>query len=132
MGDPETESVIPRIKSDIIDLFEAVTTKSLNKAIIEIENRFAVSVMLVAEGYPGNYRKNDIIKNIENINDSFVFQAGTKVNENNEIITNGGRVIAVTSYGNTLVEALNKSISNAEKIEFRGKYFRKDIGKDLL
>ncbi|NVO02876.1 MAG: phosphoribosylamine--glycine ligase [Bacteroidetes bacterium] len=132
MGDPETESVVPRIKSDIIELFEAVISKTLNNTTIEIDERFAVSVMLVAGGYPGEYQKGDSIKNIETINDSFVFHAGTKINNNNEIITNGGRVIAVTSYGNTMIEALVKSISSAEKIEFQGKYFRKDIGKDLL
>ena len=131
MGDPETESVVPRIKSDIVELFEAVISKTLNKTKIEIDERFAVSVMLVSEGYPGDYRKNDIIRKLENIKDSFVFHAGTK-NSNNEILTNGGRVIAVTSYGNTMLEALNSSIANAEKIEYQGKYFRRDIGKDLL
>lgn len=131
MGDPETETVFPRIKSDILETIICLKDKSLNKTELVIDNRFATCVMLVAEGYPGDYRKGDIINISKEIEDSFVFHAGTKRDNDNNLITSGGRVIAVTCFGNTLQEALDKTYSNINNIDFKGKYYRKDIGKDL-
>lgn len=131
LGDPEAEVVIPRIKSDILDLFEGVATQTLDKKKIEIDDRTAVTVMLVSGGYPGDYEKGKVISALESVKDSMVFHAGTK-EQNEKIITNGGRVIAVTSYGDTMEEALKKSYANAEKINYEGKYYRRDIGKDLI
>lgn len=131
MGDPETETVFPRIKSDILETLICLKDKSLNKTELVIDNRFATCVMLVAEGYPGDYRKGDIIDISKEIEDGFVFHAGTKRDNDNNLITSGGRVIAVTCFGNTLQEALDKTYSNINNIDFKGKYYRKDIGKDL-
>ena len=131
MGDPETESVFPRIKSDIVEAFNSFRTKSLDKINLEIDPRYATTVMMVAGGYPEDYKKGDIISGIENIKDCIVFHAGTK-KEDGRILTNGGRVIAITSFGDTLEEALDNTYQNADKISYKGKYFRKDIGKDLL
>jgi len=130
MGDPETEVVLPRIKSDILDLFEGVATQTLHKKKIEFDERTAVTVMLVSGGYPGDYEKGKMITGLEQVKDSIAFHAGTK-EENDMVVTNGGRVIAVTSYGNTMEEALKKSFANSEKINYEGKYYRKDIGFDL-
>ena len=130
MGDPETEVVFPRIKSDILELFESVTTQTLAEKNIEFDSRSAATVMLVSGGYPGAYQKGKEISGLDSKMDSILFHAGT--NEKDEkIITGGGRVISVTSYGNTLEEALEKSFLNAGKINFEGKYYRKDIGFDL-
>lgn len=131
MGDPETETVFPRIKSDILETIICLKDKSLNKTELVIDNRFATCVMLVAEGYPGDYRKGDIINIGKEIEDGFVFHAGTKRDNDKNLITSGGRVIAVTCFGNTLQEALDKTYSNINNIDFKGKYYRKDIGKDL-
>jgi phosphoribosylamine--glycine ligase len=131
MGDPETESVFPRIKSDIVEAFNSFRTKSLDKINFEIDSRYATTVMMVAGGYPESYEKGKEIQGINNTEDSIVFHAGTKESEG-KILTNGGRVIAVTCYGNTMQEALNKCYNNVEKIDWEGKYYRKDIGKDLL
>jgi len=130
MGDPETEVVMPRIKSDILDLFEGVATQTLDKKKVEFDERTAVTVMLVAGGYPGDYEKGKVITGIESVKDSILFHAGT-IKKEEQIVTNGGRVITVTSYGNSMQEALKKSFDNAEKINYEGKYYRKDIGKDL-
>lgn len=142
MGDPETEVVIPRIKSDLLDLFEGVGNGTLNEKSFEVDERFATTVMLVAGGYPEEYKKGDEITGLELVEDSIAFHAGTKEiqTQNSElqtpnsplIVTNGGRVIAITSYGNTMNEALQKSFSNAERIHYKDKYYRKDIGKDLM
>lgn len=131
MGDPETESVFPRIKSDIVEAFNSFRTKSLDKINFEIDSRYATTVMMVAGGYPESYEKGKEIQGINNTEDCIIFHAGTKECEG-KIITNGGRVIAVTCYGNTMQEALNKCYNNVEKIDWEGKYYRKDIGKDLL
>lgn len=130
MGDPETEVVMLRIKSDLVDLLEGVAKGNLNEKDLEIDSRFATTVMLVAGGYPGDYKKGDIITGLEDISDSVIFHAGTKEDGSN-VTTNGGRVIAISSYGESKDEALNTSYKNAEKIKYEGKYYRKDIGFDL-
>jgi len=131
MGDPETEVVMPRIKSDLVALFEAVAQQKLNEVTLEIDERSATTIMLVSGGYPEDYGKGYEITGIENIQDSIVFHAGTK-NENGKVVTSGGRVIAVTSYGNNFQEAIKKSYQNIAKLHFDKMYFRKDIGQDLL
>lgn len=132
MGDPEAESVIPRIKSDLMELFIGVGDGNLHQKEIAIDPRFCTSIFLVSGGYPGSYPKNKIMSGLE-IYDSILFHAGTKVDpKTNEILTSGGRVIAVSSFGQTMKEALDKSYKNADKISFEGKYYRKDLGQDLL
>jgi len=132
MGDPEAESVIPRIQNDLIDLFQAVSSQQLEKEVILIDPRFTGTVMLVSKGYPDQYEKGKVITIQETIEDSILFHAGTKTDATSgNTITNGGRVIAVTSFGNSMKEALNASYRNAIKINFEGKQYRKDIGFDL-
>lgn len=130
MGDPEAEVVLPRIKNDILDLFMAVATKTLKNIKIDIDSQTTATVMLVSQGYPGTYTKGHEINNLEKVTDSLIFHAGTSYN-NRKTITSGGRVIAVTSYGKNKEEALAKSYKNAEIIDFKNKYYRKDIGFDL-
>ena len=130
MGDPETEVVFPLVKSDILDLFVSVATETLDAKTLEIDNRYATTVMMVSGGYPGNYEKGNVISGIEQIKDSIVFHAGT-ILKNDETVTSGGRVLAVTSYGQTMDEALENSYKNIEKISFENSYYRKDIGFDL-
>ena len=131
MGDPETEVVMPRIKSDLLDLLEGVATGTLESRKLEIDSRYAVTVMMVSAGYPGSYEKGKAITGIENVENSIVFHAGTKVAENGNLVTSGGRVMAVTSYGDSKNEALRQSFENIARIDFEGKYFRHDIGFDL-
>jgi len=130
MGDPETEAVMLRIKSDFVDLLEGVATNTLASKDLKEDDRYAVTVMMVSGGYPGDYQKGKVMSGLDNINDSILFHAGTKLSGDN-VLTSGGRVIAVSSYGKTKDEALAVSFKNAEKISFEGKYYRKDIGFDL-
>jgi phosphoribosylamine--glycine ligase len=132
MGDPESESVIPRIQSDLLELFIAVGNNTLGKHKIVFDERYTATVFLVSGGYPEKFEKGKVISGLENMNNCIVFHAGTaKDIENNTIKTNGGRVLAVTSYGYSLRQALNNAYANAENIHFDGRYFRNDIGFDL-
>lgn len=130
MGDPETETVMLRLKSDIVDLFEGVATRTLGNRTVEFDSRSAVCVMLVSGGYPGSYAKGYKIEGLDKVEGSVVFHAGTALKDG-DIVTNGGRVIAVSSYGNDKAEALQKSFDEARKITFKDCYFRRDIGADL-
>jgi phosphoribosylamine--glycine ligase len=131
MGDPETEVVIPRIKSDLVELFLAVANEKLNEITLEIDQRSATTIMVVSGGYPEEFEKGKIISGFSAVKDSIVFHAGTKF-ENDTVVSNGGRVLTVTSYGNNFKEAIKKSYQNIEKLHFDKMYYRKDIGFDLL
>ncbi|WP_452221564.1 phosphoribosylamine--glycine ligase [Lacinutrix salivirga] len=130
MGDPETEVVLPRLKNDLVTVFEAVANQTLNTIEIEVDERAATTVMLVSGGYPEAYEKGKEITGLENIKDSLVFHAGAQLKEN-KIVTSGGRVMAITSYGKTFQEAIKKSYQNIEKLHFDKMNYRKDIGFDL-
>ena len=130
MGDPETEVVFPRIKNDVLEVFEALCTGTLSKINLQIDERVASTVIMVAEGYPEEYRKGDLIANLEKVTNGIVFHGGT-LNSDNNIVTNGGRVLACTSLADSLEDALNGSLNMAETISWDGKYYRKDIGFDL-
>ncbi len=130
MGDPETETVMPRLKTDIVELFEAVTNGTLDQCVVEQDERAAVCVMLVSGGYPLEYKKGFPIEGTDGLADTIAFHAGTAVKDG-QLVTNGGRVMALTSYGADKAEALAKSMEAAQKVNFTDKYYRRDIGKDL-
>jgi phosphoribosylamine--glycine ligase len=131
MGDPETESVLPRIENDIVELFLAVATGNLDKIKLIISPKIAATIMLVAGGYPGTYLKGKIISGIDNVRHSHVFHAGTEL-ENSQVKTSGGRVLAITSLQDTLFDAVQAAIADAGRIYYDGRYFRTDIGLDLM
>ena len=132
MGDPETETVLPLIETDFVELMVATAKGKLHETELKISTQNAATVMLVSAGYPGDYEKGKVMTNLETTNNSMLFHAGTALNNNNEIVTNGGRVLAVTTLGNSLSEAVSKSMKTAENISFEGKYFRTDIGFEFL
>jgi phosphoribosylamine--glycine ligase len=132
MGDPETEVVLPRIESDFAELMLASATGKLNEYELKLSPKTAVTVMLVSEGYPGDYPKGRVMTGFDQTENSLLFHAGTKQNDKGEIVTNGGRVLAITSFGDTVKEAVEQSFMNAEKIQYEGKYYRKDIGYEFL
>ncbi|RYJ39880.1 MULTISPECIES: phosphoribosylamine--glycine ligase [Flavobacterium] len=131
MGDPETEVVVPRLKSDLVELFLSVADQKLGDFNLEVDPRSATTVMVVSGGYPEDFEKGKVISGLENITDSIVFHAGTKL-DNGNVVTNGGRVIAITSYGDDFQQAIKKSYQNIDKLSFDKMYFRKDIGFDLI
>tara|TARA_R110002051_G_scaffold161293_2_gene232887 strand:- start:238 stop:1509 length:1272 start_codon:yes stop_codon:yes gene_type:complete len=130
MGDPETEVVLPRIKNDLVELLQAVANEKLSEVELQLDERAATTVMTVSGGYPGAYEKGKEIKGIESIEDSLVFHAGTTI-KNGKVVTNGGRVMAITSFGSDFKSALSKSYQNVEKLSFEGMNYRKDLGFDL-
>ncbi|MCO6174803.1 phosphoribosylamine--glycine ligase [Flavobacterium sp. NRK F10] len=130
MGDPETEVVMPRLKSDLVEIFEAISRQELDKISLEIDERAATTIMMVSGGYPEDYEKGKTITGIEKVANSIVFHAGTTLKEG-EVVTNGGRVLAITSYGQTYEEAIAQSYRSIDAIAFDKMYFRKDIGFDL-
>ena len=132
MGDPETEVVMPRMKSDIIDLFEGMADQTLSIKNVEFDERAAVAVMLTSAGYPGDYEKGKVITGLDKIGECLAFHAGTKENERGEVLTNGGRVIALVAYGNDIADAAQKAKAAAAIVDFEGKYLRNDIANDLL
>ena len=131
MGDPETEVVLPRIESDLFDLFDGVANQTLHEKSFSVTNQTATTVMLVSGGYPEAYQKNKEISGLENVVNSTVFHAGTSL-DNNKVVTSGGRVMAITSFGDSIQEALDKSYDSIEKISFDDMNYRKDIGFDLI
>ena len=130
MGDPETEVVLPRLKNDLVELFQAIANQTLNTIDIQIDERAATTVMMVSGGYPEAYEKGKEISGLEQVTESIPFHAGAKL-ENNKVITSGGRVMAITSYGNSYQDAIKKSYQTIEKLHFDKMYYRKDIGFDL-
>jgi phosphoribosylamine--glycine ligase len=130
MGDPETEVVVPRMKSDLVELFLAVANEKLDEFELEIDPRSATTVVLVSGGYPEEFEKGKLISGLESIEGSIVFHAGSKL-ENGKVLSNGGRVLTVTSFGEDFEQALKKSYQNIDNIHFDKMYFRKDIGNDL-
>ncbi|MEN8224914.1 MAG: phosphoribosylamine--glycine ligase [Bacteroidota bacterium] len=132
MGDPEAESVIPRIKSDLLQLFIAVGKGTLAEEQIETDPRYVAAIMLVSGGYPGSYEKGKLISGLEEIDGSIIFHAGTQYDDSSaKVVSNGGRVIAISSFGDHLEDALRHSYVNASMIDFEGKYYRRDLGEDL-
>jgi phosphoribosylamine--glycine ligase len=131
MGDPETEVVIPRIESDLLDLLEGVATQTLHQKQFSVTSDIATTVVLVSGGYPEDYEKYKIVTGIEHNTSSHIFHSGTTL-KNDNVVTNGGRVFAITSFGKTIEEAIAKSMKSAETVTYEGKYYRSDIGKDLM
>jgi phosphoribosylamine--glycine ligase len=132
MGDPETESVIPRIKNDFLDVLNKSSNDELSKVVMEFDQRYTATVMLVSGGYPESYEKGKVIHGLSKVEKSLMFHAGTAQDENANVLTSGGRVLALTSFGETLTEALENSYSSAKVVDFTKKYYRSDLGKDLM
>jgi len=132
MGDPEAESVIPRMKTDLLDLFIGVGEQNLREKELEIDNRYSTAIFLVSGGYPESYAKGKVISGLNKVKNSIPFHAGTKLDEDGNVLTSGGRVIAISSFGKTMKEALSRSYKNAEMVDFEGKNYRKDLGQDLM
>ncbi|MES2655777.1 MAG: phosphoribosylamine--glycine ligase [Bacteroidota bacterium] len=131
MGDPETETVLPLIESDFTALMVATAKGDLHNIDMKISSKHAATVMMVSKGYPNEYEKGKVMSGFNQAADSMLFHAGTALNNEEEVVTNGGRVLAITSFGNSLSEAVQQSLTNAEKIQYEGKYFRKDIGYEF-
>jgi phosphoribosylamine--glycine ligase len=135
MGDPETEVVMPRLKNDLVELFVSVYDQTLKNAVIEFDERACATIMAVSEGYPGEYRKNIPIRfddlQISQVNNAIVFHAGTKLSDDRITVTNGGRVLAVTSFGRNIADAVQLSKNVLKSIHFEGMYYRKDIGYEF-
>jgi phosphoribosylamine--glycine ligase len=131
LGDPETEVIIPRLQSDLVELLMASWKGTLSISSISIDSRSAVAIILASGGYPGSFEKGKIVKDLDHVDGSRIYHAGTTIYDGS-VITSGGRVMAVTSLGSTLTRAIEKSLVNAETIQFEGKYYRRDIGQDLL
>ncbi len=132
MGDPETESVIPRIKNDFLDILKKSSDGKLSEVLMEFDQRFAATVMLVSGGYPESYEKGKVMHGLSKVEKSLMFHAGTAQDENGNVLTSGGRVLALTSFGETLADALENSYSSAKIVDFTKKYYRNDLGKDLM
>ena len=132
LGDPEAQTILPLVENDLVEMFTALSEERIDTIKIKKLNKYSATVVLASKGYPNNYSKGKIIKNLEYVTDSLVFHAGTKIDENNNIVTSGGRVLAITSIADTLEEALKKSYNSAQIIDFEGKTYRKDIGQDIL
>lgn len=130
LGDPETEAILPRIENDLLELFESCATESLNNQVVKINPQTVTTVMTVSGGYPESYEKGKLITGLDKVNESIIFHAGTKA-EGNKIVSNGGRVLAISSFGNNMQDALNKSYNSIKKIKFDKMYYRTDIGFDL-
>ncbi len=131
LGDPETEVVIPRIMNDLVELFEAVANQNLDKVNLQLDPRTATTVMTVSGGYPGSYQKGKVISGIDEVKDSIIFHAGTTHDKDGNVVTNGGRVMAITSFGQDFKSALAQSYTNVDKLSFEGINYRKDLGFDL-
>ena len=132
MGDPETQVVMPSIKSDVLDLFTATANGTLDQVDYELDDQACTTVVMVSGGYPGSYAKGEVISGIENVEDAIVFHAGTKTGENGEVLTNGGRVLAITGKGDSVAKALENSYNGLSKISWKDEYHRGDIGQDIL
>jgi phosphoribosylamine--glycine ligase len=132
MGDPETESVFPRIKSDVVDLFEHVWRGNLQQTTLEVDSRAAACVMMVAQGYPGKYDKGKEISGLEQVKECLIFHAGTRLGDHGQVLTNGGRVLCLTTLAESMPSALLHTYQELDKISWDGLYFRHDIGQDLL
>jgi phosphoribosylamine--glycine ligase len=130
LGDPETEVVLPRIKNDLLEIFRAVANRSLDKVELEIDERSATTVMTVSGGYPESYEKGKLIRGLENVSSAIPFHAGTTL-KNGEVLTNGGRVLALTAFGSDYKQALENAYRNVKEINFEGMYYRRDLGFDL-
>jgi phosphoribosylamine---glycine ligase len=132
LGDPEAQAILPRLRSDLLDLFEGIAHGTLSERHVDVDDRTAVTVVVASEGYPGNYEKGRAIVGLDLVRDAYVFQAGTKLTKEGELVTDGGRVLAITAFGKDLEQAILSAYRNVPLISFEGKYVRSDIGKDLV